>query len=188
MSKSVWRASVVRSSSADASAPAGPDAAGGDVFAPFIASELETEEARRVSFEGRGVTVVTSSGTLATLLTGFIAVVAGGEKYSLPTGSAWSLSAALGFFVLAAGCGLFVNAPVEISRPTDEWLTKLKNEAWPDAHGDALKTVSASKIATLRSVVETNRRKARLLTLGIAFELLAVLALAVTTTWIAFSI
>ncbi len=85
---------------------------GADVYLDYMKSLLATEEARKTSFESRGVTVITTSGTLATLLFGLVAVVTGASTFVLPPRSHGYLVAAVIAFAVAVLLGIITNMPI----------------------------------------------------------------------------
>jgi hypothetical protein len=93
-----------------------------DIYADYIKSLADAETARKTSLEGRGVGVVTSSGTLITLLLALIAVITSAKNLSLPTPAHGYLAAAVILFAIAIGVGLAANLPF------------LYKEAEPDAN------------------------------------------------------
>lgn len=54
--------------------PAPPVSQGTSVYSDFLAGELAAQDARKASFEQRGIAVVTTAGTLVTLLFGLAAL------------------------------------------------------------------------------------------------------------------
>ncbi len=57
-------------------------ATGGDVFATFIDGEVKAERERRIALDSRGAGVLTTSGTLVTLVFAVGVVVTGATGYS----------------------------------------------------------------------------------------------------------
>jgi hypothetical protein len=94
-----------------------------DIYAGYMKGLVDAETARKTSLEGRGVAVVTTSGTLITLLLALIGVITSAKNLSLPTAAHGYLAAAVILFAIAIAIGLTANMPF------------LYKETAPDANG-----------------------------------------------------
>jgi hypothetical protein len=153
--------------------------AGAKAYAAFIAEQVDRQEARKSSLESRGVTVITTSGTLATLLLGLTAIATKAQDtFMLPDEARPPLALALIAFVLAAVAAIFTNAPRNYKEATVESLRKLVETSWDDTERVALQEVAKAQLRVLERAKEMNGQKARALVAGVMFETAAVAALA----------
>ena len=83
-----------------------PDEDAGVAYGQLIMDQLAEERNRKASLEARGVTVITTSGTLATLLFALTAGLTAAAKFKLPQSAKLPLLLALVAFVIAALAGL----------------------------------------------------------------------------------
>lgn len=153
---------------------------GADVYLAYINSLIATEESRKTSFESRGITVITTSGTLVTLLFGLVAVVTGAEKFTLPEGSHGYLVAAVGLFVAAACLGIVTNMPILYPNVSIA-QTDLDNMTT-----DGVITADVTVAIRLKSILDGTRRantiKSYFLVGATILELAAVVALAIAVS------
>jgi hypothetical protein len=146
-------------------------AEGSDVYADFVKSLLDAEESRKSSLEQRGIGIITTSGTLVTLLFGLIAVITSAKSFTFPGAARGWLTLAAIFFVVAAATGIVVNAPlfygrIEVSRADLE-------PAWQDDAPAARAAVTGVRLKRLRAAQSVNAFKAGTLVVGMALELAA---------------
>ena len=81
-------------------------------YADFVLEQLTAEETRKSSLEQRGLAVITSSGILATLAFGSLALAKRGDRIPLSTVSVLLLVAGAVALLVAAGLALATNAPL----------------------------------------------------------------------------
>ena len=98
-------------------------ATGGDVFTAFVEAEVKAERERRASLDARGVGILTTSGTLLTLVFAIGAIVTGVTGYTPPAASVILLTLGLVGFVAAAFCGLMANRlkKYDVVTPAQLW-------------------------------------------------------------------
>jgi uncharacterized membrane protein len=83
------------------------------VYGAFLDAELKAQDARKASFEQRGLAVVTTSGVLVTLLFALAGLSTEAKQtFALPQNARAWLAAALVAFVLAAAAALATNLPL----------------------------------------------------------------------------
>lgn len=152
---------------------------GGFVYADLIDRELADEQSRSAGFEQRGLAVITTSGTLATLLAGLVAVASGSDELGFAPEAKGALVAALALFVVASFFGLMVNAPGLTNRPAPLELKRLLDQGWEDLPEFARRSVAHLRVQILSSVRELNKTKAARLKIAIELEIGAVAALTV---------
>ncbi len=160
-----------------ASATSDDDA--GVAYAKLIADQLTEERNRKSSLEARGVTVITTSGTLATLLFALTAGLTAAASFKLPANAKLPLLLALIAFVIAAMTGLATNAPMLYREPTPQGLRTLVDARyWTAPARVGQERVAESQIVSLAAARVANNRKVQLLMVAISAELLAVIFLA----------
>jgi hypothetical protein len=64
---------------------------GAKVIMSLLETELKIEDARKTSIEGRAAGVITTSGTLVTLLFGLVAIITKLTNYQAPTSSVFAI-------------------------------------------------------------------------------------------------
>src|SRR4051794_37646015 len=122
-----------------------PTSAGSE-FAGFVVNQLDNEEKRRASLEARGLAVITTSGTLVTLLLAFATLVTQQQGYRLPKPVVTWVTMSLIAFVSAATLAIGSNAP-QLYRVVD--VTELRTvvrRRWGSSSDDALKTLTATRL------------------------------------------
>jgi hypothetical protein len=154
----------------------------GSVFAEFVASEVERERARRATLDQRGITIVTSSGTLVTLLSALAAFAALGEGNPTPGPVTLCFFAlALASFVIAAIFGLATNRSqgqvVLTTSSMEKWRSDI---AWSQPADDARRLIFHFQVETLQSLRVGNEYKSRLVNRGLLFQLVALFFLSLT--------
>lgn len=152
-------------------------------FQPYqdlLTGLLAEERERKKSIEARGMSVVTSSGTLATLLFGLAALVTGSEGFELPATSRQLLVASVVFFALAGILGIFTNKPLLYAEPGTDWLKKVIEPGVWDGTTSVLaaRRAAEARVSTIKSFRDKNKQKVRLLTAAITLQVVAVTSLA----------
>jgi hypothetical protein len=160
-------------------AETGPRA--GAAIARLIDEQLAEERARKGSVEARGISVITTSGVLVTLLLGFGGLVRGTRDLVLPPIADVTLVCGLAAFVLAAVGALYSNAPLKYAEPRAEDLREwLDPRLWgAEAMAGEVRAAEA-RLDVLVAARALNDRKATVLTGAIAAEVVAISLVAVT--------
>lgn len=154
------------------------------VYDGLLKEEIEAENARKTSFEARGLAVITSSGGLATLLFGLAALSTKEQAtFVLPDDSGTLLGFALAAFVVAAALGLFTNVPQDYETVTAEGIQERVDEIPPRDEDAATTDVAYTRITVLKDARIKNTNKAKLLFWALVFEVVAVLCVGVAV-WI----
>jgi hypothetical protein len=157
-----------------------PDENAGAAYSQLITDQLTEERSRKTSLEGRGVTVITTSSTLATLLFALTAGITSASGYRLPGPARLPLVLALCAFALAAVLGLLVSVPLRYQEPTPAGLARLIDaNFWTARPEIGQLRVASAQVTALAAARSANGLKVRLLLGAISFELLAVVFL----TW-----
>lgn len=151
----------------------------GTVYATFIEAELKAERDRRASLDTRGVTVVTTAGSLVTLLTAIAAFVKPDTGKMLPGSALVVFALALVAFAVAAGFGIAAcwNKTFDVAKSST--LDKMVHERWEDNEVDARNIVATANwlsVASLRKAnnFKSNAVSAGLISLAVALVLLGV--------------
>lgn len=145
----------------------------GPVIADLIVKDLDNARAVTASLQSRGLAVISTSGTLVTLLFGFSALVT--KAQNLPPGAKPPLYIAAGLFVLAAIAGIITNAPRRTAAATVESLAPLiEDEWWSKPAIDAQQEVARTQLDVVRDVRHVNAIMAGILIAGIAIEIVAI--------------
>lgn len=155
-----------------------PDAEGGP-WPAYIESLLKDQDARKTSIEQRGLAVVTTSGTIVTLLFGLVALLTKGESFTFPDAGRGTLLVALIFFTVAAIFGVVVNAPLDYKNADlddDERFWKW----WGEANERGTERITATRLRLFRVAQERNGFKGKVLIAAVAAEVSAVGFLAIT--------
>jgi hypothetical protein len=150
----------------------------GEVYADFIKSQLGRESDRRERIETRGWSLIASSGVLATLLFAAIAAYRG-KDYRISGLAFLPLTLSLLALVVSAALGIAASATWKYRVAASETMVEMLQSHWTDTATSARNHCARLDLATISSVRLVNNRKAFLLTLGLALELLA----AIFATW-----
>src|SRR5438093_1388669 len=105
--------------------------AAGTEYNAFVTAQLAEERSTKTSLESRGITVITTSGTLVTLLFGLVALATKtAQTYTLPDPAPGLLVLAAGLFTLAAVFGLLTNWALSYMEASLTGLTELLQRDW----------------------------------------------------------
>jgi hypothetical protein len=157
-----------------------PDQNAGAAYSQLIVDQLAEERGRKVSLEARGVTVITTSSTLATLLFALTAGLTAAPAFKLPASARLPLVLALCAFAIAAAFALMTSIPLRYQEPTPRGLATLVDKnfwAAPPEIGQL--RAAEAQVRTLAAARSANGLKVRLLLGAISCELVAVIFL----TW-----
>ncbi|NJP34641.1 hypothetical protein [Micromonospora thermarum] len=152
----------------------------GKTYAAFIEAELKAERDRRTAFDARGVALVTTSGSLVTLLTAVVAFFRVGTDFEFPRSATGPLVFALVALTAAAVAGILAswNRLYEVPKPAT--LAKLLNDRWAvDSEIAARNFVGTMQVLTIGGLRKGNNWKATCLSLGLVAQVVALLALSV---------
>lgn len=142
----------------------------GDLPHAALADQLASERATKNSFEQRGINVITTSGTLVALVIGFLSLAPDAATVAKP-----AVGAALAGFLLAAVGGLWVNRPTSIPAIPVDRLRDAAEVPQSELARDML-WYQADTLAELRKL---NRGRARILTMALALQILALGSVAI---------
>ena len=158
-----------------------PDPPGGHLWVEYFTSLVKSQDERKASIEQRGLAVVTTSGTLVTLLFGIASLLTRGDDFVLPARAHLPLDIALVLFVVAAIGGLMTNAPLwgKYQTPDPDGFDRIFDEYWDKPLRKTQIRVSAARGMTYRAAERANEWKGRILLGALGCEVLAVLSLSV---------
>jgi hypothetical protein len=162
-----------------ASEPA--DTAGSE-YSAYVAQLLAEQDARKASIEQRGLAVISTSGSLATLLFALVAVVTSGDNFELPSQANGPIGAALVSFVLAGVLGLLTNLPLVYSNIDLSDPNKLFWDHWDKGVNDARQRVVATRLRVLKSAQKLNNLKGYSLIAALFVEVAGVAAVAIAVS------
>src|SRR5260370_1827744 len=148
----------------------------GSLYAPVIGSQLDQERSRKSSIEGRAITIVSTSGALLAIFTGFLTVLKGTSQdirsqLLVPLGFAYTL------FAVAAACGILASARGNTLEAYGEFHVDRLRGWFPDwaspNTADAAKAIADQQLTVLGNMRGDNLAKWRLMVAGAA-QILAV--------------
>lgn len=163
----------------------------GAAYSSFIDAQLAEERNSKISLESRGITVITTSGSVVGVLFGLLAVIGGTTEFVLPEDARpWFAAALLTLTVSAIG-GLLVNLPLAyeeadpkaledlLINPDGSWAPE-----WEESIIEGSRRVAQVNIRLLSAARNTNRVKSFLLISAQIAEVVgvALLAMAVRST------
>jgi hypothetical protein len=154
-----------------------PDAAAdeghaGQLIADLIARELDAEQSATASLQARGLAVISSSGTLVTLLFGLSAVATTAQHFKLPATAKPPLYVAAVLLVAAAVAGIATNAPRSSELTSLLRLRPLLEPPyWDYPAGPARQEVARTQLTVALAARAANRVRARFLFAGIILEI-----------------
>ena len=129
------------------------------------------------------MTVITTSGTLATLLLALAALTTReADTFSLPSGAQDSLEWSLVAFAIAALMSIFTQLPLKYEEASARGLRALVESSWDDSEEVAQDVVARNRLTVLKRARYVNGLKAWALFAAVFAEALAVIALAVAMT------
>lgn len=147
----------------------------------FVEKEVAVEEARKASIEARGLSALTSSGAVATVLLALVSLTKKGGRGTLVVpGSArpW-VEAALTAFLMSAALALLTNVPVNLYWTKPRQLSDYIYGHWNDTAGATQQLVLDHRIERLKRLNRWNARKGWTLILALTGHVVAILLIVV---------
>jgi hypothetical protein len=148
------------------------------VFNEYLKDELARQDARKASFEQRGVAVVTTAGTLVTLLFGLAALSTAAGAHIGAEEKVW-LAVALVLFLVCAGFALAPSFPVAYKSIDIQGFMPVLNAEPEYDEPDAAHAVAELRASIVESAQKKTSFKGTLLFAALLFELAAVLCVGV---------
>ena len=125
---------------------------GTTTYGQYVEDELAAQSARKASLEQRAVTVITSSGALATLLFGLAALSTTRDAtFALPQSAGDLLVVSLGCFVVAATFALAANIPLRYQAVRPASIRGRLNESPVRSVTSASRDVALTRLNVLES-------------------------------------
>jgi hypothetical protein len=154
--------------------PTASEADGVAAYDGFLKEQLTAQEARKASFESRGLAVVTTAGTLVTLLFGLAAFASGGPNPKLTGEAKTWLAVALVVFIASAVLALATNLPFFYDAPAaDAFKHRVKADQFK-ATSAARRDIALTRANMLHNWKRTNSVKGWLLTAALTLEVVAI--------------
>ncbi|WP_327006041.1 hypothetical protein OHA72_01335 [Dactylosporangium sp. NBC_01737] len=160
---------------------------GDQIYAVFIEGELKGERERRTTLEARGVSVVTQSGALVTLLAGVGALVKGITSTAPPSAVIVAVICALVFFFSAALCGTLISfGPIFPPHTLADaaTMTQMRTTRRDHSEEEARSVVAHLHIGTLDSLRKGNDIKVRWVVAAQFCQILALVAVSAAVCFI----
>ncbi len=169
-----------QSPKAGSAVEASSEKSGYEVYGEFIKDELEVQDKRKSSFEQRGIAVITTSGTLVTLLFALAALsTKKATTFVLPDSAKTWLSIALVLFFMSALGALVSNLPLVYQAVLARRIReRLRETPLRDADA-AARDVAFTRLDVLESAKRQNGIKGWVLAAAMLCEALAVGCVAV---------
>ncbi|HEX8092854.1 hypothetical protein [Jatrophihabitans sp.] len=147
------------------------------IYTDYVKLLLDAEATRRTALENKGGTVISTSGSLVTLLFGLVAVITSADSFTLPGAAHGWLVAAIALFIAASVIAILVSVPLPYGETTitvDQLISW-----WNQPSEQARAAISGARLKALAAARRMNAIKARILLVGICCELLAVVMLGI---------
>jgi hypothetical protein len=155
------------------------DDTGSGTYAALMLQLVTDQDARKASIEQRALAVVTTSGTLVTLLFGLVALLSKSNDYEMPRAAEGPLGIGAGLLVVAAVLALATNAPLPgYKNADDDGLDPIFDRYWKESKIDAELRVAVMRKGIYAAASRMNGVKAKLLIAAMTFEVAGVLAIA----------
>ena len=154
----------------------GDTSSAGHLIAALIARELENSRTAMASVQARGLAVISTSGTLVTLLFGLSALATKAPNVTLTASTRVPLYLSVIFLTLAALAGLLTNAPRRKDLIAYSSLRKiLDNDVdWSAPAFHAERAIARTQLTVAETARTLSIRMARFLQLAITLELLGI--------------
>lgn len=143
-------------------------------YGEFVKDELAVQDARKTSFEQRGLAVVTTAGALATLLFGLAAFAAAGKTQPLSADAKELLDIAVVVFVAAAILALGTNVPLPYNAPKASAIRGRLSEKPIRDEDAAMRDIAFTRAKALADAKRKNGWKGWMLFGALALEVAAI--------------
>jgi hypothetical protein len=147
----------------------------GPIYLEAITAALTDEASRKSSIETRGAGIISTSGTLVTLLFGLAALITKQSDYQLPSSVIPLLVVALALFAIAivVAFASFVPRSGYEAMSTADLRTHVTSN-WDQTAEAAKKGISTNRLDALETARRKNGQKAFCLTTSILVQMIAV--------------
>jgi hypothetical protein len=146
----------------------------GDACKTLLDKQIEVERTKKGSLEARGLAVITTSGTLVTLLLGLSGVITTVHAFAPPLAARLLLIAAVVAFIFAAALGIYCNAPLRYRELDPESLrTMTAFGVWTAPGHEAEREIAIARLDSLIRASDVNEDKATALLIATTIEVIA---------------
>jgi hypothetical protein len=146
-----------------------------EAYGSFVDAEFTSSVSSSQEISRRALTVVSTSGGLATLMATAIGFAAVNRKDAFfPSSARAPLVTAIIFFIIAAVVALLAQLPLLVRFIDAKSLQSLVTEAWDDSEHDAAQQVAFTRTQMLATERKMNTVRSWLLIGAIVFEIVAV--------------
>jgi hypothetical protein len=143
-------------------------------YGEVVKDELAVQDARKTSFEQRGLAVVTTAGALATLLFGLAAFAAAGKTQPLSADVKELLDIAVVVFVAAAILALGTNFPLSYNAPKASSISGRLREKPMRNEDAAMRDIAFTRAKALADAKRKNGWKGWMLFGALSLEVAAI--------------
>jgi hypothetical protein len=150
----------------------------GAVLSSYLEAELSAENARRESFERRGLALITVAGALTTLLLALPAALAHSHPVAFSTSTQVAALAALIGFVLTVAAAVSISLPRHTRLVSTDSLLAVAQDYWWRPGDEILQRIFGTRAEQLRQAQRANDQRGRLLLVGSACLAMAIGSLA----------
>lgn len=147
-------------------------------YVAFAKDLLDAEEKRATGMESRALAVITSSGTLVTLMLALAALATRVPQFRVPGPALLLAGVATGAFVVAGVLAILVNAPWRGWGLRPDCLGTELWERWGKPDDDPQAKVTATRLALWRAAHRLTQRKANLVFAATSSQVSGIFALA----------
>ncbi|WKG03069.1 hypothetical protein [Mycolicibacterium sp. HK-90] len=165
------------------SEPVDPVSPAGRIYLAITDKLLAAEYDRRKAFEGRAAALLTSSGTMLTLIFGLTVLVTGKDAVFASPAAIYALIAAMIAFLASAVVAIVVQAQgYEYSVLSDDSLRSLArdNNEWARRADDATRAWVNKQVSTICTMRAGNSTKAKQVAFSLWSQVAAIALLAVS--------
>ncbi|GIJ51672.1 hypothetical protein Val02_85580 [Virgisporangium aliadipatigenens] len=156
-------------------------------YATFVKDLLEAEEKRGTGMETRALAVVTSSGTLVTLMLALAALATRVLQFRVPDHALGLAGLATASFVVAGILAALVNATWPAWGPGPDCLRTELWDRWGKPTDDPQAKVTATRLALWKSAHKLTQRKAKLVFAAAISQVVGVFAVAAAVVVVLFA-
>lgn len=150
------------------------------VYFEYSESLIDGQDDRKESIERRGLSVITTSGTIVTLLLGLVTILSKADGFTLVKQVRGPLYVSLVLFATAAVLGLATNVPLPwYGNVDDDAIVRQLNRKPVELAGNAQLRLALANMEIFKRARRMNGIKARLLIGAMAVEVAGAVALAI---------
>ncbi len=158
----------------------------GMVLAAELDKSFSAEREKKATSASKGLSIITTSGALVTLLYGLITIANSKNAGSTRGVASGFLFAGIALFATASILGVYLNAPSRYLEIDPASLTSMTApEIWSADSEEARRELALARIKMLQNWRKVNGSKARVLVAAISLEAAGVAAVAVATVLVA---